>query len=475
MDEPGQAKELFTDEERQALADALAAVTGTAELLGRSRVRIRERQAREHFESHAEGEACEPGETAAKTGCTPAAGEPSPGEHRPQEWQQLKNPSGQTAWQSQQTGRMVIQEKPPTHHQHRREDEWKGDATLQRPGESSREYVLRTLPQFKGERPPNELGTEAFHDPDRLRLEEQIAGVLSSKGGTELAFHDTDDASEADQSTHFFHKDAERLSLHPHPSEEGVFVLESADGKRFSVTPDMPPDQVEYAIRKAAGVKIPAELKAKYAKHAEVGAFSALPTAWEAFDEGDGPLRPFHPAKALQHFLGKVPTLSVNVKTWPEEKRRKAFHLAVATEQELLERVQGAIARALETGEIRRGQRDVEKLLDQAGVTPRNPTYPELVMRTSMMDAYNSGGDEERVAVQDSFPVWQWSGIRDGRQRPSHEVHFDRYFSADVPFHKVRDSVAGEFDGYNCRCTAIEVYKDDWAELVKAGARVSEI
>lgn len=52
--DPAKATSLFTEEERQQLADALAATNATAELLGRSRIRLRQKQIENRYAEYAE-------------------------------------------------------------------------------------------------------------------------------------------------------------------------------------------------------------------------------------------------------------------------------------------------------------------------------------------------------------------------------------------------------------------------------------
>ncbi len=119
----------------------------------------------------------------------------------------------------------------------------------------------------------------------------------------------------------------------------------------------------------------------------------------------------------------------------------------------------------------------VESLLTQAGVSPANPSYASMVVRTNMMSAYNEGAMAEMQDpdVADVFPVWRYVGISDGRQRPSHEVQFDKYFSNDTDFADVRDAVKGSFDGFACRCTFIPTDRWSWAALQASGTELSSL
>src|SRR5262249_12210371 len=108
--------------------------------------------------------------------------------------------------------------------------------------------------------------------------------------------------------------------------------------------------------------------------------------------------------------------------------------------------------------------------------SPGNPGYAETVYRTNMMDAYTTGMDRERQAadVRDFFPVWRYRGISDGRQRASHEVHFDHYFSNETTLAEVRDSVKGSSDGFNCRCVRQEIDRYEWEDLQGQGVKVNK-
>jgi uncharacterized protein with gpF-like domain len=122
--------------------------------------------------------------------------------------------------------------------------------------------------------------------------------------------------------------------------------------------------------------------------------------------------------------------------------------------------------------------RDIQEVLDDAGVSVRNPGYSENVFRTNMMQAYTNGTmDAMRDPdVIDTFPVWQYHGIRDGRQRLQHQAHFGKYFGNDTDFEAVRDHFYnGEFSGWRCRCNPSPVSKYEWKRLQEKGENVSEL
>lgn len=196
-------------------------------------------------------------------------------------------------------------------------------------------------------------------------------------------------------------------------------------------------------------------------------------TDFTAFDEGDPTgVRPLAPEAALDYFRSLVPRLSIDPQRWGEQMRRDSFTLAGVTDEHLLSRVQDIILKRLETGEqIGAAPREIRALLDQVGVSPRNSYYGDMVFRTNMMDAFTIGSESERMDpdVIETFPVWRYLGIRDGRQGKDHEPHFDRYYPARVTFHEVRGKRV-----FSCRCTPQAISKWRWAKLKAAGARIAD-
>ena len=114
----------------------------------------------------------------------------------------------------------------------------------------------------------------------------------------------------------------------------------------------------------------------------------ALPPHVELFDEPDPrTIKPMPPAKALAYFQRLVPTISVkNPERFGALLERKAFTLAVDAERTLLDSVQGLIQDRIQTGKgISTAPAEIEALLSDAGVSPQNPQYAEMVQRTNMM------------------------------------------------------------------------------------------
>lgn len=188
------------------------------------------------------------------------------------------------------------------------------------------------------------------------------------------------------------------------------------------------------------------------------------------FAAGDPPLAPMPPSAALRAFLELEPSIGVDPEAWEKQVGRRAFKLAVTANTELTRRVYRAIReQGLERGEPDTAVSLVQELLDAAGVSPRNPQYAEMAVRTSVHEAYLEGSQRELSDpdVVEFFPVWRYLGIRDGRQGADHEPRFDRYYPSSVPFTEVRGDRP-----YNCRCAAAPVSNAEWAALQARGARV---
>jgi len=183
------------------------------------------------------------------------------------------------------------------------------------------------------------------------------------------------------------------------------------------------------------------------------------------------PIEPLPPEEAIRYFSQLVPGISL-APDFALGLRRTAFTLAVSTDLQLLGTVQDLIRERLATGQgISTAPRAIRDVLDRAGVTPRNPQYSEMVVRTNMMDSYNQGLEDERRRpdVADTFPVWQYLGIEDGREGDDHRPNFGKYYPASASFQDVRGPRV-----YNCRCVVAPVSKWEWARLVARGARIAD-
>jgi hypothetical protein len=180
------------------------------------------------------------------------------------------------------------------------------------------------------------------------------------------------------------------------------------------------------------------------------------------------------PEAAARYFNALIPSLGIDPAVYGQWLRRRAFTLALATEETLLSKVQKVIAQSLEEGRAYQDTPgDINDLLLEAGVSPRNPQYAEMVWRTNMMDSYNVGLETEtqKPEVRDFFPVWQYFAIVDNRSRPHHAERNRNYYPNGVPFNAVRGTAIGEVA--NCRCTFRPVDRYEWRDLQSRGAKVT--
>ena len=193
-------------------------------------------------------------------------------------------------------------------------------------------------------------------------------------------------------------------------------------------------------------------------------------TDFSCFDEG---IKPLPPSRALAYFRGLVPGLVANAEAWSEGQHQRGFMLAVTSDLELLKKVKEAIRSALESGAgYRSGTKAVDKIMDDAGISPRNPQYGEMVTRSAMANSYNEGWDSElkEPDVQEAFPVWRYANPNDNRSRPTHAARNGKYYSSAVSFADVRGR--GIEDYANDRCTGIPVWRGTWQKLQRNGNRI---
>lgn len=184
-------------------------------------------------------------------------------------------------------------------------------------------------------------------------------------------------------------------------------------------------------------------------------------------------VEPMPPMQALEYFRSLLPMLGVDPMRWLADLRRRAFTLAVATNDEMLQRVQNILINRLNTGErISDAPREIEKTLDLMGVTDMPEGYGENVVRTSLMDAFNEGMQREVNQVLPTFPVFRYSNPADSRSRPWHAEKNGLYYPSSVPFVQVRGTESKDI--FQCRCVPVYIDKWSWEELKDRGARIAE-
>lgn len=200
--------------------------------------------------------------------------------------------------------------------------------------------------------------------------------------------------------------------------------------------------------------------------------FSELSTSFRIFEEGPR-LHPMPPTQAIEYFRKLVPMPGIDPKRFGQWLEREAFTLAATAERILQEKIKAEIQKRLDTGQgIRQAPKDIQDLLDAAGVSVRNPQYAEMVFRTNMNESYLTGAQRELAAHTRTFPVWQYTNPDDGRSREHHADKDGRYYPSTVPFTRVRGTNIADLA--NCRCGFIPVDRVEWARLESLGHSVSQ-
>lgn len=186
-------------------------------------------------------------------------------------------------------------------------------------------------------------------------------------------------------------------------------------------------------------------------------------------------VEPMPPAVALEYFRSLTPAMGIDPQRWGADLRRRVFTMAAATDTALLARVQGIVADRLQSGQgISTAAADIQDVLTQAGVTPRNPQYAEMVWRTNSMDAYNQARQQaiNDPDVAGMFPVWEYVNPVDSRSRPDHAARNGQFYPASASFTSVRGTDAANV--VNCRCSFAAVSKFKWRKLKAAGAKIAD-
>lgn len=199
---------------------------------------------------------------------------------------------------------------------------------------------------------------------------------------------------------------------------------------------------------------------------------------WEGSHKGppDAPFSSFadapagvivSPGQAVEYFTSLHPELGVDPRRFGQSLRRQAFTLAESTNQVLTKKVQQLIANSMwNSAGSAEATAKIRQALEDAGVSPKNPQYAEMVFRTNAMDAFQQGVYEEGRSpdVADLFPAWEYLGIKDGRQGKDHEPKFGRFYPASASFAEVRGDRP-----FNCRCSMRWVDSFEWEDLQRQG------
>jgi len=131
--------------------------------------------------------------------------------------------------------------------------------------------------------------------------------------------------------------------------------------------------------------------------------------------------------------------------------RGLSSQLEVRSKQAMLESVQA--------GEhVSESMKKLREAFDAGGVTPNNPYLLENLVRTQTALAYSVGrwNVNSDPDIQEILWGYEYSTVGDDRVRPSHAGMEGTRLPKEDPFWEINWPP----NGFSCRCTAIEIFKD---------------
>lgn len=180
-------------------------------------------------------------------------------------------------------------------------------------------------------------------------------------------------------------------------------------------------------------------------------------------------LEPLPFAEAIEFFRQKGYALSPN--SWRDvwaEAHAKAFTVAKVASMDLLQDIRAMVDKALADGvSLTDFKQNFLESLSRKGWAGAKPWRAEVIYRTNLQSAYNTGRYRQMLEVADRRPYWMYSAVLDSRVRPSHAALHGVICRFDDPFWQ-------RFyppNGFNCRCTVRTLSEKD---LQRRGLRITE-
>lgn len=171
------------------------------------------------------------------------------------------------------------------------------------------------------------------------------------------------------------------------------------------------------------------------------------------------------PEEALNYFIEKGLTLSISWDDLLAEEHDLAFTIAKMMDYDLLRTVFNAVGDAIADGKtLADFKSELIPVLQKAGWVPEQGTLAsrlETIFRTNIQSAYSAGHWQSIEKNKASMPYLMYDAVDDDRTRISHEKH-------DGVLLKVGHAFWNVFyppNGYNCRCSVIQLDKEDMADL----------
>ncbi len=189
------------------------------------------------------------------------------------------------------------------------------------------------------------------------------------------------------------------------------------------------------------------------------------------------------PAKAVEFFKGKGLQASFAWQDMLHEEHDRAFTIAKMMDLDLLGDVRGYVDRAINEGWtrqrfidelkpelVRRGWWGRSEMRDPATGEMRDvqlgsPRRLNTIYDTNLRTAYAAGHWARIQENARSAPYVMYSAVLDGRTRAQHRAWNGKVLRADDPWWKTHTPP----NGWNCRCTVIQLSERDLNKMGKAG------
>lgn len=189
------------------------------------------------------------------------------------------------------------------------------------------------------------------------------------------------------------------------------------------------------------------------------------------------------PEKALEFFRAKGLRVSFDWRDMLHEEHDQAFTVAKMMDLDLLADVRQAVERAQAEGwTLKRFRDELRPELQRRGWwgvrTMRDPQTGEerqvqlgsprrlrIIYDTNLRTSYAAGHWARIAATADRAPFVMYSAILDERTRPMHRLWHGTVLRWDHPWWQTHTPP----NGWNCRCTVIQLSKRDLERLGKSG------
>ena len=199
----------------------------------------------------------------------------------------------------------------------------------------------------------------------------------------------------------------------------------------------------------------------------------------EFFDAPTGVSFNLTPAEAVAFFKAKGLRVTFDYRDLLAEEHVAAFTVAKMLDQDMLADVHASLTAAMESGQsFQQWADELRPMLQGKGWWGRQAiTDPvtgqtlvaqlgsagrlKTIFRTNMQSAYQVGAWQQIQDQKNQAPFLLYDAIDDHRTRPEHAVHDDKVYRIDDPFWQVWYPP----NGYNCRCSVIQLDADEVAAL----------